>query len=139
MKRLLFLIALLLTPTVALAQTSTLEAVQAYRTTHAAEMLNDFANLLAIPNVGSDSINIHRNAESISAAFEERGVQTEIWTQPGAPPIVYGEMMQPGAMRTLGIYVQMGAGRRKPLDPCAMAAYPLHRIDGGRRHAAPDA
>jgi acetylornithine deacetylase/succinyl-diaminopimelate desuccinylase-like protein len=105
MKRLLFVIVLLLAPLSLLAQESPLEAVRTYRTTHAAEVLANFADLLAIPNVGSDSINIHRNAQYISKVFAERGVQTEIWTQPGAPPIVYGEMLQPGGTRTLGIYV----------------------------------
>lgn len=105
MKRLLFLIALLSVSPVVCAQTSALEAVRTYRTAHAAEILSEFAALLAIPNVGSDSVNIHRNAAHISAAFAERGVHTEIWTQPDAPPIVYGEVMQPGATRTLGIYV----------------------------------
>ena len=77
----------------------------AYRQAHEAEILRDFAELLAIPNVASDAINIRRNADYIRAELQKRGVAAELWTIPGAPPIVYGTLETPGAERTLGIYV----------------------------------
>ena len=44
----------------AAAETEAVRAARAYRTAHGAEILADFATLLAIPNVGSDSAGIHR-------------------------------------------------------------------------------
>ncbi len=112
MKRLFFVLALLWLPEAVYAQreaetapSPAIEAARSYRTMHGAEILADFATLLAIPNVGSDSAGIHRNADFIKAAFEKRGVRIELLKLPGAPPLLYGEIDTPGATRTLGIYV----------------------------------
>ena len=78
---------------------------RSYRQTHEAAILRDFAELLAIPNVASDTVNIRRNAEFIRDRLVERGVASELWTHGEAPPIVYGALDVPGAERTIGIYV----------------------------------
>ncbi len=104
MRRLLFVFALLLSQA-ASAQSPAVEAARAYRAAHGAEILAGFAELLAIPNVGSDSAGIHRNAMFIQAAFERRGARIERLKLPGAPPLIYGEIDVPGATRTLGVYV----------------------------------
>ncbi len=104
MRRLLFVFALLLSQA-ASAQSPAVEAARTYRAAHGAEILAGFAELLAIPNVGSDSAGIHRNAMFIQAAFERRGARIERLKLPGAPPLIYGEIDVPGATRTLGVYV----------------------------------
>ena len=78
--------------------------VTAYRQAHEAEILRDFAELLSIPNVASDTENIRRNAEHIRRELEKRGARAELWQLDGAPPIVFGEL-EAAAERTLGIYV----------------------------------
>ena len=93
MKRLFFVLVLLWLSEAAYAQPETapspaIEAARSYRTAHGAEILADFATLLAIPNVGSDSAGIHRNADFIKAAFEKRGAQIELLKLPGAPPLI---------------------------------------------------
>ena len=95
MKRLFFMLVLLWLTEATSAQTETpaspaLEAARSYRSAHGAEILADFATLLAIPNVGSDSAGIHRNADFIKAAFEKRGARIELLKLPGAPPLIYG-------------------------------------------------
>ncbi len=45
------------------AQSDPVEMVRNYRQMHGAEILSGFAELLAIPNVASDSAGIHRNAD----------------------------------------------------------------------------
>ena len=112
MKRLVYLLVLFLLPVASYAQpegpqpsSPAVEAARSYRTAQGAEILTAFADLLALPNVGSDSVGIHRNAEYIKAAFEKRGVAIELLKLPGAPPLIYGEIDTPGATRTLGIYV----------------------------------
>ena len=79
--------------------------VTTYRRAHEAEILRDFAALLRLPNVASDGVNIRRNAEFIRSQLAQRGAAAELWSLPGAPPIVYGTLETPGAERTLGIYV----------------------------------
>jgi acetylornithine deacetylase/succinyl-diaminopimelate desuccinylase-like protein len=82
-----------------------LGAARMFRRANEASILRDFAELLAIPNVASDSENIVRNAELIRSRLEQRGVAAELWTLPGAPPVVFGALDVPAAERTLGIYV----------------------------------
>ena len=78
--------------------------VQAYRLAHGAEILRSFSELLSIPNVASDNENITKNAEYLRQELERRGVETQLWHEGDAPPIVYGSR-RTGANRTIGIYV----------------------------------
>ena len=76
-----------------------------HRQTHAAQILREFAQLLAIPNVASDHENIRRTAAFIVEAFGRRSVALETLEVRGAPPLIVGELKVPGATRTVGIYV----------------------------------
>jgi acetylornithine deacetylase/succinyl-diaminopimelate desuccinylase-like protein len=87
------------------AQQSGVEVARAYREAHGPLILREFAELLAMPNVASDSVGIHRNAAYIRDRLLSVGVDGALWKVPAAPPIVYGEVNVPGATRTLGIYV----------------------------------
>jgi acetylornithine deacetylase/succinyl-diaminopimelate desuccinylase-like protein len=84
----------------------TLAQVRSWRHANGWSLLQDFVELLSLPNVASDSVNIRRNAEAIRLELEERGVATELWTLADeAPPVVYGFLQVEGARRTLGVYV----------------------------------
>jgi acetylornithine deacetylase/succinyl-diaminopimelate desuccinylase-like protein len=100
-----FLLCALVVATGAAPAADGLGAARVFRQANEASILHDFAELLSIPNVASDSENILRNAEYIGSRLEQRGVEAELWFQPGAPPVVYGELDAPDADRTLGIYV----------------------------------
>ena len=80
-------------------------AAQEWRAEHGAEILSGFAELLAIPNDANDSVNIRRNATYIADLFERRGFDMELLTYQDAPPLIYGELKNPGATRTIAIYV----------------------------------
>lgn len=82
-----------------------LRIAREYRQANEVQILTSFAELLAIPNVAADSAGIHANAEFLSARLRELGLTSEIWKIPGVPPAVYGELLVPGATRTLGIYI----------------------------------
>lgn len=103
------------------AQQPGLEIARGYREAHGARILREFAALLAIPNVASDSVGIHRNAEYIRDRMREVGVTASLWKLPGAPPIVYGEVLVPGATRTLGIYVHYDG---QPVDTASWTHAP---------------
>jgi len=96
------------------AQQQASEAARTYRDTNGPRILREFAELLAMPNVASDSAGIWRNAEYIRDALEARGVDARLLTLPGANPIVSGVLRVPGATRTLGLYVHYDG---QPTDP----------------------
>src|SRR5262249_36297804 len=78
------------------------------------EIIDEFVNLLSIPNVASDAPNIRRNAQLISQLLEKRGVKTRVLEIPEAPPVVFGEINTPGATRTLMFYVHYDG---QPVEP----------------------
>ena len=65
--------------------------MHAWRIGHEAEVLREFADLLAIPDVASDSVNIHRNAAALVSMLERRGIHARTLDLPGSPPAVFGE------------------------------------------------
>ena len=96
-------------------------AVREYRQQHEAEIVRSFAQLLALPNVASDTANITRNADAISKMLEQRGFHTQKLTVPGAPPVVYGELNTPGAKHTLLFYAHYDG---QPVDKAQWASDP---------------
>lgn len=104
---------LLLTTHLSVAQ-SPVEMAREFRKSNGYKILQDFSDLLQIPNVASDLKNIRRNANYLKEQFEQRGVKVELLELPDAPPIVYGELNVPGAERTLIIYVHYDG---QPVDP----------------------
>jgi len=90
------------------------DVARAFRDANGPRILREYADLLSLPNVASDSAGIWENATFIRDALNERGVESRLLTLPGANPIVYGEMRVPGATRTLGLYVHYDG---QPSDP----------------------
>lgn len=85
-----------------------------YRRAHEAEILREFADLLSYPNRASDREDIYRAATYVRDRLREVGAQSELLEIEGAAPLVYGELLVPGAERTLGIYVHYDG---QPVDP----------------------
>ncbi len=92
----------ILLSTAALAQSADL--VRAYVDAHQREIVRQFSDLLAIPNVASDTANIRKNAEYIATQLKQRGVESRLLEEEGGPPIVFGELRTPGAKHTVNIY-----------------------------------
>ena len=99
--------------TIAAAQDG-IDVARAYRQQHEAKIVRDFAELLTYPNRASDTADIERAAGYIRDQLESVGVTSNLLRVGGAPPIVYGKLMVPGATRTLGIYVHYDG---QPVDP----------------------
>lgn len=86
------------------ADTSLRARVAAWRAAHEGEIFREYVDLLAIPNLASDSVNIRRNAAAIIRMLERRGIAARLLEAPGSPPAVYGELRSPGATRTVVFY-----------------------------------
>jgi acetylornithine deacetylase/succinyl-diaminopimelate desuccinylase-like protein len=80
--------------------------VRAYRQSREHEILREFVELLAIPNLASDADGIRRNAAMLVEMMRRRGLEPKLLeaSDPSAPPAVYGERLVKGATRTLVFY-----------------------------------
>jgi len=92
-----------------------------WREAHAAEIVADYAALLALPNVASDAGNIRVNAERLRELLAERGAEAELLELAGAPPVVFGRLAVPGATRTLALYAHYDG---QPADASRWASPP---------------
>lgn len=78
-------------------------SVDSYRIAHEQEIIADFIELLALPNVATDLPDMQRNAEHITKLLEPRGFKTQTLYAGGAP-YIYAELTSPGATETILIY-----------------------------------
>ena len=78
--------------------------VERYVREHQADIVREFMELVAIPNVRTDLPNIKRNAEQLRQMLERRGMKPEVWDTPSTP-MVYGERLVTGATRTVLFYL----------------------------------
>ncbi|MBA4095103.1 MAG: peptidase M20, partial [Candidatus Accumulibacter sp.] len=83
-----------------------------------AQILADYVELLAIPNVASDTANIRRNADRLVEMMRARGLAPRLLegADPSVPPAVYGEWKVPGARRTLVLYAHYDGQPVTPED-----------------------
>ncbi len=97
------------------AGTTARQAARTYRLENEGAILAEFSDLLALPNLASDSVGIRRNADHLVGMLVKRGFRnTRLLTVPGGPPAVYGELPAPGATRTLVLYAHYDG---QPVDP----------------------
>ncbi len=81
------------------------DRVRAYRAAHEREILGELTGLLALPNVATRQADIERNAGQLTAMLGRRGFKVQrLSAGEGTPPALYGELLVPGAKRTLMFY-----------------------------------
>jgi acetylornithine deacetylase/succinyl-diaminopimelate desuccinylase-like protein len=138
-------VSLMVLPLLAAAQGPDAASVRAdvrrYRAAHDVEIVRELADLLAIPNVASDSVNIRANARHLVAMLGRRGVRARLLESPGSPPAVYGELTAPGAKRTVVFYAHYDGQPVTPEDWTTPPWRPVLRdralADGGREIPVP--
>jgi acetylornithine deacetylase/succinyl-diaminopimelate desuccinylase-like protein len=101
------------------------DAVHEYRQKNEAQIVRDYARLLAVPNVANDAPNIRANASLIMELLQQRGFRTRTLAVPGAPPAVYGELNTPGARHTLLWYAHYDG---QPVDKTQWANDPWQPV-----------
>lgn len=91
-------------------------AIRAWQRQHASELIRNFGEFLAIPNVADDTVNIRRNAEYLVGEMRRRGLTARLLETAGAPPTVYGEWLTPGARKTIVMYAHYDGQPADPVD-----------------------
>jgi len=108
------------------AQSSEVLAIRKYANSNAKEMMQEFTQFLAIPNVAANLDGQQKNAAFIMNMMTARGiknVQLLNATTANVPPVVYGEVLVAGATQTLIFYAHYdgqpvnAAQWKKGLDP----------------------
>lgn len=87
---------------------------RAWRAAHEREILTEFAELLSIPNLATDTPNINRNAQKLRAMCEKRGLTVKLLTMEGAPPVVVADLAAPDSKRMIAFYAHYDG---QPVDP----------------------
>ena len=96
-------------------------ALEQWRTRNEGRVVRELAELLAMPNVASDTSAIRRNAKQLVAMLEKRGVKARILEAPGSLPAVFGELPAPGATRTVVLYAHYDG---QPVDTARWSGSP---------------
>lgn len=104
------------------AQNPASQAARQWRQQHERAIMDEFVALLAIPNIAADRANIQRNAETIAAMMQKRGIAAKLVSVPGGNPVVFGEIKTAGATRTIVLYAHYDG---QPLDPKEWATPPF--------------
>jgi hypothetical protein len=107
---------------------STRSKVRVYCQVNEHKIITELIDLLSIPNLASDSINIRKNANKLVAMLEQRGVRAQLLEVASSPPAVFGELKTPGAKRTLMFYAhydgQPVAALKWDTEPCLLHSMP---------------
>jgi acetylornithine deacetylase/succinyl-diaminopimelate desuccinylase-like protein len=92
------------------------QSVSEYIQQQGSRMMEEYIEFLSIPNVSADSLNIQKNAAFIQGMMQRRGIRAELLqgTTPGVTPAVFGEVIIPGATKTIGYYAHYDG---QPVNP----------------------
>ena len=77
--RLLYLAAFLLCLVITIAAQTPPEVAREYTAAHRAELVQQFSELLSIPNVAADPANLKRNADLLLGPIDQSGQQTVVF------------------------------------------------------------
>ena len=127
--RAFFFLTIMMATLQSFGQSSVLQKVRKWRTDQEPALTKEFMTFLTIPNVASDSPNIRRNAAFIQQLMQDRKISnvqllsgaaatTGTPTATAYPPAVYGEVIVPGATRTIGFYAHYDG---QPVNPAQWA------------------
>ncbi len=116
------------------AQLAPPEAAKRYTAAHQPKLVRQFSEFLSIPNVAADPANLEKNANFLLDALRSRGADARLLTLPGAPPVVFGQIMTPGAQHTIVFYAHYDG---QPITPSEWTIPPfepaVRAVDGEDR------
>jgi acetylornithine deacetylase/succinyl-diaminopimelate desuccinylase-like protein len=121
------------------AQITPTQAAHRYAATHQAELLREFEEFVAIPDVAADPDGLRRNADYLIGQLRQRGVKARLLSAQGlpdsVPPVVYGELKTPNAKRTIVFYAHYDGQPVTPSDWESGAPFTpvIKQVDGEPR------
>jgi acetylornithine deacetylase/succinyl-diaminopimelate desuccinylase-like protein len=95
------------------------------RQAHEREIVADYLSFLRLPNVAKDAEHIRQNADAVMKAMAARGLNPRLLTVPGAPPVVYGELVAPHPTHTYVLYAHYDG---QPVDLAQWATPPFEPV-----------
>jgi acetylornithine deacetylase/succinyl-diaminopimelate desuccinylase-like protein len=116
----LFLLGFLIDQSV-MAQSPEVLTIRKYKNQNAGNIIHEFSEFLLLPNVATAPADQLKNADFIMAMMNRRGiknVQLLNAVASGVPPVVYGEVIVPGAKQTLIFYAHYDG---QPVNPAQWA------------------
>jgi acetylornithine deacetylase/succinyl-diaminopimelate desuccinylase-like protein len=120
MNRIIFLIIVIPFFHIAQSQSPEILKIREYRVSKEQRILNDLLNLLSVPNTATDTMGLRENANILAEIMRQSGISNVQFLQADepAPPVIYGEVMTPGAKRTIVFYAHYDG---QPVDPSQWA------------------
>lgn len=119
--RLLMFFYFLFSVTTVFSQTDAVLKVRNYINQNKTTIISEFVHFLSISNIAKDTSHLLENAGLIMEMMNKRGIKNVKLLDPetkGAPPAVYGEIITPGAKRTLIFYAHYDG---QPVNPAQWA------------------
>jgi len=110
----LLLLSLIALPALAISPVEVSRGARNYRIRHEREIVAELMDLLAIPNLASDTTNIEKNANALVAMLTRRGADARLLRLDGAPPLVYATIPARDAKATIAFYAHYDG---QPVDP----------------------
>ncbi|HEY1773725.1 MAG TPA: M20/M25/M40 family metallo-hydrolase [Gammaproteobacteria bacterium] len=99
------------------------DQVQTWRESHERQILGEFSDFLALPDVATNIPDIDANAKLLMKMIEARGLKARILSAgPDTPPDVYAELKVPGATRTVVYYAHYDG---QPVTPSQWRSPPF--------------
>jgi len=125
---------LLCSNAVLIAQFSAPQAARQYTAAHRSDLTQQFSDFLSIPNVAADPAGLQRNADFLLSALKSRNVDARLLSVSGVPPVVFGQILVPGATHTIVFYAHYDG---QPVTPSEWAIPPfqpsVRTVDGEPR------
>jgi acetylornithine deacetylase/succinyl-diaminopimelate desuccinylase-like protein len=111
------------------AQNAASQAGRGYVAPRRAELVRQFIEFLAIPNVAADPAGLRTNADYLVEQLKRRGVEARLLSSPElpamVPPLVWGEVKTPGARRTIVFYAHYDG---QPVTPSEWETEPFKPV-----------
>jgi acetylornithine deacetylase/succinyl-diaminopimelate desuccinylase-like protein len=99
------------------------DQVAAWSQAHERQILGEFSDFLALPDVATNIPNIDANAQLLMKMIEARGLKAQILSAgPDTPPDIYAELKVPGATRTVVYYAHYDG---QPVTPSQWRSPPF--------------
>ncbi|HRW29049.1 MAG: M20/M25/M40 family metallo-hydrolase [Alphaproteobacteria bacterium] len=104
---------------------SVTDVVRTYRSDHEKDIIDEYMTLLKMPNIPSTPSDLDKNAAHIRSMMEKRGIKTSLLELPDVPPVIYGELISPGATNTMMFYAHYDG---QPVNPALWSSSPFEPV-----------